>query len=147
MTGVDERALDPVAEQDLEGLVLELDVGPVAHGGHCVARTAGGRVVFVRHTLPGERVRAVVTEVRAAYLRADAVEILVAAPGRVAPPCPYAGPDRCGGCDFQHAEPALQRELKAAVVVDLLGRLGGLNPAEVDALGVRVRELPGGPLG
>ena len=40
------------------------DVGAVAHGGHCVARlgsTTGGRVVFVRHALPGERVRAVVT--------------------------------------------------------------------------------------
>ena len=34
---------------------IELEVGPVAHGGHCVARYEG-RVVFVRHALPGERV-------------------------------------------------------------------------------------------
>jgi len=40
---------------------VELDVGPVAHGGHCVARL-DGRVVFVRHTLPGERVRVRLTE-------------------------------------------------------------------------------------
>jgi len=138
--------------EPLEGSVLELDVGSVAHGGHCVARAsesspAGGRVVFVRHCLPGERVRAVVTEERSAYLRADAIEVLVAAPGRVEPPCPHAGPDRCGGCDFQHADPAVQRELKAAVVGELLGRLGGLTPAEVSALRVRVDELPGGPLG
>ena len=25
-----------------------------------------------------------------------------ASPDRVEPPCPYAGPGRCGGCDFQH---------------------------------------------
>ena len=38
-----------------------VDVGPVAHGGHCIARHEG-RVLFVRHTLPGERVRARITE-------------------------------------------------------------------------------------
>ena len=40
---------------------------PCAHGGHCVARVGDdpdGRVVFVRHALPGERVRAVITELR-----------------------------------------------------------------------------------
>ena len=65
---------------------VEVEVGPVAHGGHCVARHEG-RVLFVRHTLPGERVRARVTERGAGdrFLRADAVEVLaaVARPGRV----------------------------------------------------------------
>ena len=41
----------------LVGEVIDVEVGPVAHGGFCVARH-DGRVVFVRHTLPGERVRA-----------------------------------------------------------------------------------------
>ena len=47
--------------------------GPVAHGGHCVARHEG-RVVFVRHALPGERVRVTVTEGGATskFWRADA---------------------------------------------------------------------------
>jgi tRNA/tmRNA/rRNA uracil-C5-methylase (TrmA/RlmC/RlmD family) len=121
--------------------LLELVVGPVAHGGHCVARQDDGPVVFVRHALPGERVRAVVTERRRGYLRADAVEVLDASPDRVAPPCPYAGPGRCGGCDFQHATPAAQRDLKAAVVREQLLRLGGVDVA------VRVEPLPGGPLG
>jgi tRNA/tmRNA/rRNA uracil-C5-methylase (TrmA/RlmC/RlmD family) len=122
-----------------------LDVGPIAPGGHCVARTAEGQVVFVRHALPGERVRVEVTEEHPGYLRADAVEVLSASPDRVAPPCPYAGV--CGGCDFQHVAPAAQRELTAAVVREQLTRLAGLSVAEVEALGVRVAELPGGPLG
>jgi tRNA/tmRNA/rRNA uracil-C5-methylase (TrmA/RlmC/RlmD family) len=95
--------------------------------------------------LPGERVVAEVTEVHRGFLRADTVSVLVASTDRVAPPCPYAG--RCGGCDFQHVAPAAQRELKAAVVREQLVRLGGLPVAEVDELGVRVEELPGGPLG
>jgi tRNA/tmRNA/rRNA uracil-C5-methylase (TrmA/RlmC/RlmD family) len=123
-------------------VIIELLVGPVAHGGHCVARQPDGPVVFVRHALPGERVRAVVTERRRGYLRADAVEVLSPAPDRVPPPCPYAGPDRCGGCDFQHVAPPAQRELKAAVVRELLARLGGGTD-----LPVRVEPLPGGPLG
>jgi tRNA/tmRNA/rRNA uracil-C5-methylase (TrmA/RlmC/RlmD family) len=117
---------------DLTGREAVLDVGSLAHGGHCVARW-DGRVVFVRHTLPGERVRAVITEgyERSRFLRADAVEVLQAAPGRVRRPCPYSGPDLCGGCDFQHVDPAVQRELLAGVVREQLARLAGLDLAVV----------------
>ena len=132
----------------VEGDPVELTVGPVAHGGHCVARVGpAGLVVFVRHALPGERVVAKVTEVRAGYLRADAVTVFDASPDRVEPPCPYARPDGCGGCDLQHAAPAAQLDWKAAVVREQLTRVGRLTPAEVDELRVRVEPLPGGLLG
>ncbi|WP_280790614.1 TRAM domain-containing protein [Blastococcus sp. CT_GayMR20] len=122
------------------GAEFEVAVGPVAHGGHCVARHEG-RVVFVRHTLPGERVVVRVTEDRhPGFCRADAIEVLEASADRVERPCPYSGPGRCGGCDWQHADPAAQRALKAAVVREQLSRLAGLD---VD---VTVEELPGGPL-
>ncbi|HEX7745714.1 MAG TPA: TRAM domain-containing protein [Micromonosporaceae bacterium] len=129
-----------------EGDRLELTVGPVAHGGHCVARHEG-LVVFVRHALPGERVEAEVTEVRRAYLRADAVAVLDPAPDRVPPPCPYARPDACGGCDLQHVAPAAQLQWKTDVLHEQLHRLAGLSPAEVSELSVRVEPLPGGLLG
>jgi tRNA/tmRNA/rRNA uracil-C5-methylase (TrmA/RlmC/RlmD family) len=125
---------------------LELDVGPVAHGGSCVAHH-DGRVVFVRHALPGERVRAVVTDDAGDVVRADAVEVLVASAARVPPPCPYAGPGRCGGCDWQHASLAAQRAGKAQVVHEQLVRLAGLDvdvivepvPGDDDGLGWRTR--------
>jgi tRNA/tmRNA/rRNA uracil-C5-methylase (TrmA/RlmC/RlmD family) len=120
---------------------LELEIGHVATGGHFIAHAPDGRVVFVRHTLPGELVLAEITEEQKGFLRADAVEVLRAAPARVAAPCPYAG--RCGGCDFQHVDPEEQRALKGAVLVEQLRRLGGLeNPPEV-----RVEPLPGGMTG
>lgn len=126
------------------GRRLEVEVGPVAHGGHCVARHEG-RVVFVRHALPGESVLAEVTEDKGGgFCRADAVEVRVAAPGRVSPPCPLAdmvrGTDRCGGCDWQHADGPTQRELKSAVVTEQLRRIAGIDRS------VEVRELPGGLL-
>lgn len=129
-----------------EGDRLELTIGPVAHGGHCVARHEN-LVVFVRHALPGERVCAEITEVRRSYLRADAVAILEPAAARVTPPCPYARPDACGGCDLQHVAPEAQLSWKADVVREQLGRLGGLSPAELAGLALRVERLPGGTLG
>lgn len=115
---------------------VEVEVGPIAHGGHCVARY-GGRVLFVRHSIPGERVRARITEGGPGdrFLRADAVEVLTASPDRVASRCPVSGPGGCGGCDFQHVSTAHQRELKGRVVAEQLQRLGGIErTVEVEAL-------------
>lgn len=93
--------------------------------------------------------RAVVTEGHAgsSFWRADTVDVLSASPDRVEPPCPWAGPDRCGGCDWQHASLPAQRALKAAVVREQLSRLAGLDvdvvveevPGAVDGLGWRTR--------
>lgn len=119
-------------QASLVGEEYEVEVGPVAHGGHCVARTDDGRVLFVRHTLPGEKVVARVTDgdESSRYLRADAVEILDASKDRVQAPCPYAGPGMCGGCDWQHAKPGAQRRLKGEVIAEQLQRLAGLTPEE-----------------
>lgn len=89
-------------------------------------------MLFVRHTLPGERVTARVTEgdESSRFLRADAVEVLEASPDRIPAPCPFSGPGKCGGCDWQHVAPGAQRRLKGAVVAEQLSRLAGLTPQE-----------------
>jgi tRNA/tmRNA/rRNA uracil-C5-methylase (TrmA/RlmC/RlmD family) len=127
----------------LVGERYEVEVGPVAHGGHCIARHAG-QVLFIRHALPGERVIAQVTEggPDSSFLRADAVEILEASPDRVPAPCPFSGPGRCGGCDWQHAAPGAQRRLKVQVITEQLLRLAGLTPEEAGWDGT-VEPVPG----
>jgi tRNA/tmRNA/rRNA uracil-C5-methylase (TrmA/RlmC/RlmD family) len=125
---------------------VTVDVGPIAHGGHCIARH-DGRVLFVRHTLPGERVVARITEGGDGdrFLRADAVAVLTPSPDRVAPPCRFSGPGGCGGCDFQHVSVPAQRDLKAAVVREQFARLARLDvdvtvePVPGDADGLRWR--------
>ena len=134
--------------RSLVGERYTVDVGNVAHGGHCVARHEG-RVVFVRHTLPGERVVVQITEgdERSRFLRGDAVEVLSGSPGRVTPPCPFSGPGRCGGCDFQHVALPTQRGLKAFVVREQLQRLAQIDrdfeveavPGDDEGLGWRTR--------
>ena len=117
--------------------VMELETGPIAAGGGCVARADDGRVVFVRHALPGERVLATLTEETKSYLRADAIQIIDPSPERVQPPCPHAGPGRCGGCDWQHVALPAQRTLKAALVAEQLRRVAGVERS------VAVEEVPG----
>jgi tRNA/tmRNA/rRNA uracil-C5-methylase (TrmA/RlmC/RlmD family) len=117
---------------------LTLRLGNPGHGGFCVARHEG-RVVFVRHGLPGESVRALVTEDRGgAFCRADAVQVLAASPDRVPSLCPVSGPGGAGCCDFSHVRAAAQRALKATVVAEQLWRI-----AKVDR-DIEVLELPGG---
>jgi len=140
------RRLAVADRPSLVGQEFELEVGPVAHGGHCVARIpegpAAGEVAFVRHALPGERVRIRVTEDGASsFCRADAIAVLDPAPERVAAPCPASGPGACGGCDWQHVSAEGQRALKAAVIREQFQRLAGLP------VSVTVEELPGGLLG
>jgi tRNA/tmRNA/rRNA uracil-C5-methylase (TrmA/RlmC/RlmD family) len=125
------------------GTEITVDVGPPGHGGFCVARHEG-RAVFVRHALPGERVLARITEggTDDRFWRADAVSVLTPSPDRVTPPCPYAAPGECGGCDWQHASLPAQRSLKAVVVRDQLRRLAGLEwDVEVEAVAGDVEGL------
>src|SRR6478609_1737029 len=75
------------------------------------------------------------------FARGEAVDVVVADPARVPAPCAHFGVGACGGCDFQHASPALQRALKASVVAEQLRRLAGLD------MPVVVEELPGGGFG
>ncbi|MGB3257555.1 MAG: TRAM domain-containing protein [Ornithinimicrobium sp.] len=136
------------------GDAFDVTVGAVAHGGHCVARHQG-RVMFIRHALPGEQVVARITAIGKGgrFVQADAVTVLEASPHRVEAPCPFAGPGRCGGCDFQHVGLTAQRDLKTSVVHEQFRRLAGLDltdhlnrevacepmPHEVDGLGWRTR--------
>jgi len=129
------------ARTDWSGRRIEVVLGAPAHGGFCVARH-DGRVVFVRHGLPGERVFAVVTEDRGgAFCFADTVEILEASADRIEPVCPISGPGGAGCCDLAHVAPEAQRRFTAAVVAEQLRRLGGIERA------VTVEELPGGSVG
>lgn len=113
---------------------IDLEVTGVAHGGVFVARHEG-RVVFVPDTMPGERVRAVLTDTgRDAYWRAELLEVLDAAPARRPHIWPEADASRPaalrpGGAEFGHIALAEQRELKRTVLADAMARIGGSDAA------------------
>ncbi|EOM78198.1 class I SAM-dependent RNA methyltransferase [Rhodococcus rhodnii] len=120
------------------GAEFETTLGGPGHGGFVVGRHEG-RVVFVRHGLPGERVRVRVHEDRGgSFCRAEVTEILDASPDRIDPLCPISGPGGAGCCDFSYATPELQRSMKSRVVSDLLSRIAR------DDREIGVEEMPGG---
>ncbi len=132
----------------LEGSLLDLDVLRIAHGGVSVAEH-DGRVVFVTDTLPGERVRARVTEDRHdRWLRAETLAVLDPSPDRRPHVWAAASVDRdpserAGGAEFGHITGERQRALKTEVLRDALARTGRMSPAELEALDPVVREVPG----
>jgi tRNA/tmRNA/rRNA uracil-C5-methylase (TrmA/RlmC/RlmD family) len=92
-----------------------------------------GRVIFVRHALPGEVVRAEVTSERGSYWYADAVEVLEASPDRVDALCAIAATQGSGCCDLSFVDPAAARRLKGEVVANQLARLGGYEAGDLVA--------------
>ncbi|MFF1385360.1 class I SAM-dependent RNA methyltransferase [Arthrobacter sp. NPDC058288] len=124
---------------------LVVDIGPIAHGGHCVARHEG-RVVFVRHAIPGEKVRIRLTDAGedSKFWRADVVEVLDASPDRVSHFWHVAdslrawshGHPPVGGAELGHVSLERQRSLKADVLAEQLKRLAGVERVtEVEAVG------------
>lgn len=109
---------------------VQLSIERLAKSGDGVAHLEG-RTVFVEGALPGERV---IAEVRAhgRVLRAEVISFLQQSPARRTPACPIA--DRCGGCDWQHVDEAVQRSQKEEIVLSALEHLGGFDRARLKVL-------------
>lgn len=105
---------------------LEVDVTAIAHGGHCIARYEG-RVIFVRHTIPGERIIVEISDVTKSYARGNCISVITPSKYRVGPPCSFARFDGCGGCDFQHIDLSYQRQLKSEIIREQFARLAKIN--------------------
>ncbi|MCL1800881.1 MAG: TRAM domain-containing protein [Promicromonosporaceae bacterium] len=129
-----------------EGDFVELNISAVAHGGHCVARIGdgpdAGRVVFVRHALPGERVLAQITS-RGKIWRADALAVIgEESPFRVPTAWPEAGPGGVGGGELAHVSRVGQRRWKAAIIAEQLRQLGSTDVSAIaPELAVSTRNL------
>jgi tRNA/tmRNA/rRNA uracil-C5-methylase (TrmA/RlmC/RlmD family) len=106
------------------GEILRVEIEKVAHGGHFIARHEGA-VIFVRHAIPGEIVEVEITGLDKSFARADVVAVIEASPARRQAPCHLAG--SCGGCDFQHIDPARQRELKSDVIAEQFARIAKME--------------------
>jgi 23S rRNA (uracil1939-C5)-methyltransferase len=109
---------------------VDLRLDGIAHGGEALGRDQG-RVVFVPFAIPGERVRVELLEEKARWARARLIEVLEPSADRVDPPCPYFGPEKCGGCQWQHIAYERQLSLKQEILADQLRRLGHITDPPV----------------
>ncbi len=112
-----------------------VEIRDLAHGGAGVGRAVDSdesRVWFVEGALPGERVRVVLDAEHKRWLRGHVLEIVQPAAERVEAPCPLA--DRCGGCGWQHVDPAAQARLKAGIVAGQLRRVLAKSKGDIPAI-------------
>ena len=109
------------------GADLDLCVESLANGGKGVARL-DGYVVFVQGAVPGDRVRAQVTNSKRAYAEARTVELLEPSPDRIEPRAPHPG------ASWQVLPYARQLEEKEHQVRDALERIGGFESPPVAAI-------------
>jgi tRNA/tmRNA/rRNA uracil-C5-methylase (TrmA/RlmC/RlmD family) len=117
--------------------VLELEIEKVAHGGIFVARHEG-RVVFVSHTAPGEKVKAKVYEDKGgSFCRAETLEVLSPSNNRVSHIWKEADRLGAGGAEFGHLALDYQRSLKTEVLEESLSRMAGISQR------VQVLPVPG----
>lgn len=107
------------------GEALELEIDNLSHEGRGVARV-NQKAVFVAGALPGERVRVDLLKRHRQYDEARAVEILHASPDRVQPRCAHVSV--CSGCSLQHLAPTAQIAHKQQHLLDVLQRIGKVEP-------------------
>lgn len=101
------------------GSVIEAVPEKAVVGGRMLVRAEGG-VVLVEGAIPSERVSVVVERRQQGVWLGRVVDVLEASPDRRDP-----GPDPgCGGMTFAHIAYGRQCDLKAAIVVDAMARIG-----------------------
>lgn len=123
--------------QDTE---IELQIEKVAHGGIFVARHQG-RVVFVSHTAPGEKVRARVFEDKGgSFCRAYTTSVIEPSVHRGPHIWKEADKLGAGGAEFGHLKLEYQRQLKTDVLEESLSRMAGIE------MRVPVMPVPGDEL-
>ena len=95
-----------------------------------VARTEGGKVVFIEGALPFEHVSARIHRCKNNWEQGILTALHRASSQRVVPHCPHFGlhPGACGGCKLQHLHPSAQVAMKQRLLEDTLWHLGKVRP-------------------
>ena len=115
----------------------ELEIESYTAEGMGVARL-DGRVVFVPHTIRGERWQVRLEKVNKTVAWGKGVQLLTPAPCRLTPDCSLMG--RCGGCQFRHMSYREELYAKQQRVHDALERLGGVKIDLPPVLGADIPE-------
>jgi 23S rRNA (uracil1939-C5)-methyltransferase len=106
------------------GQELTLDVVKPVLGGDGLARHEG-MAVFVSGALPGQRVLARISSVKARHAKAELAEVLEQSPDYVPPVCRHFGV--CGGCDWLHMAYDRQLHWKRELVRESLRHIAAAD--------------------
>lgn len=103
---------------------IELNIDALTSEGSGVGRY-NGLAVFVRGTVPGDKIIAHIIKRSKNYAIGIIDKIIVASSSRIESDCPYS--KKCGGCSFRHMTYDEELKYKKSRVQDALERIGHLN--------------------
>ena len=99
-----------------------------SHDGRGIARIEG-KTTFIQQALPGETVTFQYTRQKRDFDEGRLLSVLEASPSRIEPRCPHYM--LCGGCSLQHLDGAEQIHQKQMLLMDLLTRIGRVEPERI----------------
>ena len=109
-----------------KGQIVDILIEDMSPEGQGIGK-ADGFAVFVKGTVPGDKVRAELTKVKKRFAFGRLVEITEPSKERIEDFCEHQG--ICGGCTYGNLSYEAQLKLKEKQVCDKLTRLGGIeNP-------------------
>ncbi len=111
---------------------MKLRIEKAIYGGDGLARAPEGKTVFVPGTLPGELVEATIASDKRSFATGALGSVLEVSPERVVPACEYV--PRCGGCQYQHAGPSFQLQMKLDILKETLTRAHLPLPREIGSV-------------
>ena len=114
-----------------KGDELELTIESLAYGGKGVARV-DDFVIFVKNTIPGQKVRALLYRKKKGFGEARPLEVLSESKHAVDPRCNHFL--TCGGCKVQQLDYDEQVEQKRQQVENIFRRQAGIEDFEIDGV-------------
>ncbi|NOX26412.1 MAG: 23S rRNA (uracil(1939)-C(5))-methyltransferase RlmD [Deltaproteobacteria bacterium] len=100
--------------------MTNLTIEKIILGGMGLAHLADGMVVLIADVLPGEEVRANIRRRHKGYAEGELLEVVKPSAHRLVPVCPNFA--HCGGCKLMYADYALQCQIKADCLREVLAR-------------------------
>ena len=111
--------------------ILELQIEAIGSEGEGIAHV-NGYTLFVKDTVPGDRIEAKVVKTGKNFGYARCERIIEPSPDRIEPVCPIS--KRCGGCQFQHLSYEAELKFKQEKVFNCIKRIGGFKDEEIPML-------------
>lgn len=111
---------------------IEITVDAVTSEGSGVGRY-NGMAVFVRGTVPGDRIIAHIIKTSKKYAVGIIDKIITSSPSRIESDCPYS--KKCGGCAFRNMTYDEELKYKKSRVQEALERIGHINVEVEEIIG------------
>ncbi|MBI5417799.1 23S rRNA (uracil(1939)-C(5))-methyltransferase RlmD [Candidatus Poribacteria bacterium] len=104
--------------------IIETEITEITYKGKAVCRI-DNFVVFLNNGVPGDKVRAKITELKKKYAYGEIIDLIKPSSFRIDPICQYFY--ECGGCQLQYIDYINQLSLKELMVRDSLWHIGKIS--------------------